>query len=205
LASVKIIGRSALWLCCLVLCASAAHAQRFEEGAQEFGVWASGGHSVPGGVTDASVVSAGGRWGYVLTGDHGPGPLRGRFEYAIDIVPMYLVLHQGTTYGGGFDPVVLKWNFGSSARMIPFAELGGGTLFSTHEVPASTSNVNFRTHIGLGMHLGNLGRSPFVITAQVRYEHISNAGLSSPNPGINSVQIRLGFSFLGCGGRGNCR
>jgi hypothetical protein len=32
----------------------------------------------------------------------------------------------------------------------------------------------------------------------VRYMHISNAGLTVPNPGVNTVQVRLGFGkFLG--------
>jgi hypothetical protein len=31
--------------------------------------------------------------------------------------------------------------------------------------------------------------------------HISNAGLSDPNPGINTVQVRLGIGkFYGSGG-----
>ena len=27
---------------------------------------------------------------------------------------------------------------------------------------------------------------------ELRYMHISNAGLATPNPGINTVQVRLG-------------
>ena len=35
-------------------------------------------------------------------------------------------------------------------------------------------------------------------TVDVRYMHISNAGLTVPNPGINTVQVRFGFGkFLG--------
>jgi len=30
-------------------------------------------------------------------------------------------------------------------------------------------------------------------TVEARYMHISNAGLTTPNPGINTVQVRLGF------------
>jgi lipid A 3-O-deacylase PagL len=28
---------------------------------------------------------------------------------------------------------------------------------------------------------------------ELRYMHVSNAGLATPNPGLNTVQIRLGI------------
>jgi hypothetical protein len=129
--------------------------------------------------------------GWFLTEDHGPRPLRGNFEYAIDVVPVYLVHQNSTVYGGGFNPVVLKWNFAPTwkDRVTPYIELGGGTLFSTHEVPTGTSAVNFRTHIGVGAHV-------WPVMLEVRYEHISNAGLSSPNPGINTLQFLVGMEGL---------
>jgi hypothetical protein len=35
-------------------------------------------------------------------------------------------------------------------------------------------------------------------SVEVRYLHISNAGLSSPNPGINTVEVRVGIGkFFG--------
>jgi hypothetical protein len=30
-------------------------------------------------------------------------------------------------------------------------------------------------------------------TAEVRFMHISNAGLATPNPGINTIQVRIGW------------
>jgi hypothetical protein len=30
-------------------------------------------------------------------------------------------------------------------------------------------------------------------TAEVRFMHISNAGISNPNPGINTIQVRIGW------------
>jgi hypothetical protein len=30
------------------------------------------------------------------------------------------------------------------------------------------------------------------VSLELRYMHISNAGLATPNPGINTVQVRLG-------------
>ena len=158
------------------------------KGDWDLGVYVAGGPSVEGGTRDTEVFSARARLGKVLTAEHGRGFLRGNFEYAIDVVPLYLVFQQTTVYGGGFDPLILKWNFAGNHRETPYFELGGGTLFTTHEVPPGTSAVNFRTHASLGLRL------PTKLTFEVRYEHISNAGLAVPNPGINTVQFVLGFS-----------
>jgi hypothetical protein len=102
---------------------------------------------------------------------------------------------RGTVYGAGFSPLGLKWNFAARGRFEPYFELNGGTLFSTDEVPAGTSSVNFTSAAALGMHL--LG-DKHAFSVELRYMHISNAGLSSPNPGINTVQVRVGIGkFFG--------
>jgi len=65
-------------------------------------------------------------------------------------------------------------------------------LFTNREVPANTSTVNFLTHATLGVHF--FIRQKTALTLTTRYEHISNAGLAVPNPGINTVQFQLGFN-----------
>src|SRR3981081_166426 len=95
----------------------------------DFGVWASGGFSVPGGTKDSHTVNAGIRLGKVLTDDHLRGFLRGNFEWAADLIPIYYLLQPApaiNAYSAAFNPVNLKWNFTSSARTIPYLELGGG-------------------------------------------------------------------------------
>ncbi len=69
-----------------------------------------------------------------------------------------------------------------------------GRFFTTHEVPSGTSTINFTPGAAFGMYfLGNHAWS-----VDVRYIHISNAGLTVPNPGVNTVQVRLGFGkFFG--------
>ena len=167
------------------------------KGDWDLGGYLSGGTSVEGGRRDTQVFSMRARIGKVLTAEHGRGFLRGNFEYAADLVPVYLVFQQTTVYGGGFDPLVLKWNFASKRREAPYFELGGGTLFSTHEVPPGTSAVNFRTHASLGLHLlTKESHRAFGPTVEIRYEHISNAGLAVPNPGINTIQFVIGVNHF---------
>ena len=162
-----------------------------EEGAREVQVWTSAGHSVPGGRGDTGIWNAGLRYGWVLTYPHGPGFLKGRFEYAIDAVPAYLIFQpKNTAYGVGLNPVNLKWNFATRGQVAPYLELSAGTLFTTAKVPPQTSGVNFTSGLALGTHF--LGKQN-AWAIEARYLHISNAGLGDLNPGINTFEVRLGF------------
>jgi lipid A 3-O-deacylase len=165
-------------------------AQTPEEGATEIQVWTSGGHSVPGGRGNTGIWNAGLRYGWVLTYPHGPGFLKGRFEYAIDAVPAYLIFQpRNTAYGIGLNPLNLKWNFATRGKIAPYVELSGGTLFTTHDVPPRTSSVNFTPSAAFGAHIPG---GAYTWALEARYLHISNAGLANLNPGINTFEVRLG-------------
>jgi lipid A 3-O-deacylase len=162
-----------------------------EAGGHELQLWTGGGHGLNGGTSDTGVWNLGVRYGWVLTDPVGPGFLRGRFEYAVDVVPVFLVFQRtGTAYGFGLNPFALKWNFATHRNVAPYVDLGGGTLFTNNQTPPGTSRVNFTTSGALGVHF--LQRK-YNWSAEVRYMHISNAGLATPNPGINTIQVRLGF------------
>ena len=193
---VSIMKTLLVCLGCLALLSSVAWSQqRPEEGGHELQLWTGGGQSVPGGTKDTSVWNLGVRYGWILTAPHGPSFLNGRFEYAVDAVPAFVVFQpHNTAYGAGIDPLGLKWLFATRGSVQPYLELNGGTLFTSHEVPTGTSNVNFTSAAAFGTHF--LGKHTW--TVEVRYMHISNAGLTSPNPGINTVQVRVGFGkFFG--------
>ena len=161
-----------------------------EQGGHEIQIWAGGGHSVSGGRGGTGAFNAGLRYGWILTGPHLPGFLRGRFEYAVDAVPIFLAFQPANTaYGVGFNPLGLKWNFERHGRLSPYLELGGGVLFTNHDVPTYTNDVNFTPSAAFGTHV--LG-AKYNWSVELRYLHISNAGLATPNPGINTVQVRLG-------------
>jgi lipid A 3-O-deacylase len=161
-----------------------------EEDGHEVQVWAGGGHSVPGGTSNTSAFDAGFRYGWVITGPHWPGILRGRFEYAVDGVPVYEIFQPANTaYGIGFNPLVLKWNFERRGKFSPYLELSGGAIFSNHNIPTYTNDVNFTPSAAFGTHI--LGEK-YNWSVDVRYLHISSAGLGFPNPGLNTVQVRLG-------------
>jgi lipid A 3-O-deacylase len=162
-----------------------------EGGGREIQVWTGGGHAMNGKTSDTGLWNAGLRYGWVLTGPHGPGLLRGRFEYAVDAVPLFVVFQRtNTAYGAGLNPLGLKWNFSGFGKATPYCELGGGTVFTNTQVPGGASRVNFTTSAALGMHFL---RKKYNWSAEVRFMHISNAGISSLNPGINTLQFRIGL------------
>ena len=70
-------------------------------------------------------------------------------------------------------------------------------LFTDHNVPTGTNTVNFTPQAAFGTHI--LG-AKYNVSLELRYLHISNAGLATPNPGINTVQVRLGVGKFS-GGR----
>ncbi len=167
-----------------------------EQGGNEVEIWAGGGHSVPGGTANTGAFNAGLRYGWILTDPHLPSFLRGRFEYALDAVPVFFVFQPANTaYGVGFDPLGLKWNFVRRRRLSPYLELTGGVIFTDHNIPTGTNPVNFMDQAAFGTHI--LG-AKYNWSLELRYMHISNAGLGNLNPGINTVQVRLGVGrFLG--------
>lgn len=169
-----------------------------EAGGHELQFWTAGGHGTNGITQHTGVWLAGARYGWILTGLHGPSFLRGQFEFAVDAIPAFVVFQPtNTAYGVGLDPLALIWNFQKRGRIVPYAELSGGALFTNTQVPPGTSRVNFTSDGGLGLHflLGKLNWN-----ADVRFLHISDAGLTAINPGINTVQLRLGIGMF-TGGR----
>lgn len=188
----------------LLLCAPLAWSQSLpEKGSHELQLWTGGGHSVPGGTSRTGLFNFGARYGWILTKPWGPGLLRGSFEYAAEVVPVFLVWQPTqTAYGFGLDPLILKWNFEGGEKIAPYLELTGGPLFSNRQVPPGTSRVNFTSGAALGFYFRGRKVTP---SLEVRYMHISNAGLASPNPGINTLQVRVGFSWFRGGRAGASR
>jgi lipid A 3-O-deacylase len=198
-SSVSLCLRGGFFVLLFVLSvgASAQDSKPLDGQPWDLGVWAGGGFSVPGGTKDTHAINAGVRLGKVLTEDHGGSLLRGNFEWSADLIPVYYIWQPApakNAYAAAFNPLNLKWNFTSARRTVPYLELGGGVLFSNHAVPLNTSHVNFLTHATLGFQFFNNERRAF--TAGVRYEHISNAGLTVPNPGINTVQFQVGMNWF---------
>ena len=165
-----------------------------ENSSRELQIWTGGGHGINGSTSETGMWNLGLRYGLILTSPHGPGFLNGQLEYAFDVVPAWVLTQKtNTVYGGGVNPFAFKWILSQPKKVKPFFEIEGGTLFTNKEVPERTSQINFTTSGALGMHI--LGEK-HNWSAEVRFMHISNAGMTTPNPGINTIQVRIGWGIF---------
>jgi hypothetical protein len=167
---------------------------RLPEHGHEWELWTGMGADPIGasGITQGNRVwNAGFRYGWILTDAHGPGFLRGRFEYAVDALPVVMVFQPGgRAYGFGFDPWIMKWNFEPHRRISPYIELGGGALISTREIPIGEARFNFTPTGAIGV---NLLRGKYHWSIDFRYFHISDAQITAFNPGTDTFGLRVGW------------
>jgi len=161
----------------LVVMAMAALAPRAfaqdgpEKGGHELQFWTGGGGpSLSGGVHDISIWNAGVRYGWILTEALGPKGLRGRFEYAVDAIPIFWFFQPG---GNG---------------VVPYVEANGAFVITTRATPPGVSNLNFASSGAIG---ANFIRRIVDISIDLRLMHVSDAGMTSYNPGINTLELRL--------------
>jgi lipid A 3-O-deacylase len=73
----------------------------------------------------------------------------------------------------------------------PYVEAGiGAHLLSRSEIGNKQLSTNFQfgDHIGIGYRFGQFDLG-------YRFQHLSNAGIKRPNPGINFSQIRVTYNF----------
>ncbi len=165
---------------------AAAQTDLLPVGSKEAEPFIQGGHSAAGGRGNSGVFSAGVRFGYPFL----KAPM-GNLEYTIDFIPIFYITQIHNAYGVSFTPFNIKYNLTHFRRVIPYIELGGGVLFTNHDVPDGTSAVNFTPQAGIGIHFPVKPRSNKHLGLALKYVHISNAGLTVPNPGVNTVQIKL--------------
>jgi len=132
------------------------------------------------------------RYGWMLTDRHNERFYSTRFEYAMDVVPVFMNFQRnGPSYGVEFDPVVLKWNASPHRGLQPFLEISFGIAESNIRTPPATSRFNFTPNATGGVRILR-GRYDWSIG--IRYFHFSNADLEPNNPGDNSVGIRIAVS-----------
>jgi hypothetical protein len=99
---------------------------------------------------------------------------------------------QRTIYGFGAAPLGLQLGFAPERRIQPFLSIAGGALWFHDPVPtAGAGRFNFTAHVGGGA-LVRATRSLDVV-AGYRLQHISNAGTSRSNPGIDNNMFYLGL------------
>lgn len=174
----------------------AAHAQESSRN-WDISVWISGstGEELTNSFGEAQLWSAGFFVGRVVTQEIGSGWRRGRLEYGVSLIPAFIQSRPQLIYGGGFEPVVLRWNSAlrfKGAR--PYVELAGGALRTVGNLPSGdTSAFNFSAKGGGGLLMSFGDRRQ--LDVGLHWSHISNANLGVRNPEFNGIEVRVGFHF----------
>ena len=145
---------------------------------------------------EAQIWRGGVSVGREMTRNLGRGFARGTVEYGFSIVPLFVATRPRAIYGGGFEPVVLRWNFSQYSNLVrPYIELAGGGLATTSNLPAgNTSAFNFTARGGGGIYLSRKKRETWDLG--FRWAHISNANLGVRNPEFNGLEICLGYHWF---------
>jgi lipid A 3-O-deacylase len=125
------------------------------------GVVAQGGVGVTEDRSNFRFFMAGMRAGKVLTRTMGAGPLRGNFEYGVEVFPLWQsytpvmqrqnclpiapgsttvqcsgYFNTGGTYTGvSITPAILRWNFAGWGRVSPWVQGAGGVVWTNHKYP----------------------------------------------------------------------
>ena len=96
-------------------------------------------------------------------------------------------------YGVGFTPK-LVYTFSSFGRLKPYIEGGGGPLWTNFDgrIREQGSDFNFLVWGGAGANYELTTR--WALNIGVRFSHISNSGLDTPNSGLNYLLPFAGIS-----------
>ena len=75
----------------------------------------------------------------------------------------------------------------------PFVEGGIGVIYTDFKLAGQGLRVSFNPRASLGFDIKRGGKPPLFVA--IRAHHVSNAGLTDPNIGINSVLLVVGKYF----------
>lgn len=131
--------------------------------------------------------------GYTVTDVHGPFPVRGSLELILE--PTFLITTSPSTTIGEGATLLVRYNVVTGTRWVPFFDVGAGILNWPLRLPRIlATQFNFTLQGGPGLHY--FATDHLAITGQVRFHHISNGGIDSPNIGVNSSVYLLGVSYF---------
>ncbi len=166
-------------------------------GTQEVGL--SVGYLLPHRLTDDHITKQKGpafmpSWGVVLTNPLGDAWYQGQVILGAEVV--YLIFTEPTvSHGIGFTPKI-KYSFTALDQIRPYLEFAGGPFWTDlgDRIPEQSSRFHF-------IVTGGVGIAWFVtrnksLNVGYRFQHISNAGTSMPNLGLNASLPFIGFSIF---------
>jgi Lipid A 3-O-deacylase (PagL) len=160
-----------------------------------------------GTATDRRLVLAGFNYGYLCWDWHAVS-----VNYTAGMLPAVVVLQPTqfapvsriagqlvpahSVYGFGVLPIGFVAEFGRTTKVHPYAEIAGGFVASVEPIPVNDLNatgLNFLFYFGSGARW-NISQATS-IDAGYRFQHISNAGTTDFNPGLDDNVFYIGYSM----------
>lgn len=94
-------------------------------------------------------------------------------------------------YLAGLLPL-FRYNLTDHEPLVPFLDVGAGVTLTDVSEPDLSGVFQFNEQIGVGTHY--LFSERTAVTVQYRFMHISNAGISTPNNGVNANIFSIGLT-----------
>ena len=190
--------------------------QIYGAGPNEWSAWAGYSFGSPPIIAvydDRQLSIAAVRWGRVMTEWR-----YSDFEWTIDVMPLAMLqqpkligtyinsagqqvtgeIQHPLVYGGGVNPIGMKWNFRRHSRWQPLISTTAGFIWSTKPVPLDVPGgtaYNFDFDFQVGIERFN-ARGDRAWSFGAKWQHISNAFRTPLDPGIDNVVFSLGYSFF---------
>jgi hypothetical protein len=129
------------------------------------------------------------------------------FKYTFEAIPLAFIrqpvshgvwedrTRRESRFGAGLSPVGAQMNLRPRSRVQPFTEGNLGFLYFTRPTPyTNTTNFNFTFTMGAGVQTFTSPRRS--MTFGYKYHHLSNANMTTMNPGLDSNVFYVGYSFF---------
>ena len=88
----------------------------------------------------------------------------------------------------------LRYDFATGKRWMPFVEISGGPTLTDIGDPDLSTKFEFNLHSGAGMHW--FWNEHFATTLECQFLHLSNAGMRTPNQGVNNMVFFIGVNWF---------
>jgi len=164
---------------------------RFAKGAHAWTLGAGFGvqHRIFNGTSDQQFALVQPRWSVNLTGRSGEGWKQGTLTLGLEAALGRALGPRGNVVALG---PMLRYSFPSRGRVTPFVEAAGSFFWTNAEMPETPQRFTFTGAGGGGLSWRLGARDSFELA--YRFHHISNAGFTEPNIGVNSSFVLIGWS-----------
>jgi hypothetical protein len=134
------------------------------------------------------------RIGMVVTDQLGDGYLTGNVTLMLE--PFYAAYYQpfGASAAGG--ALVVKYNFLSFGRWMPYWDMGAGILWTDLAPRIAEESTPFNFVLEAGPGLQYFATERIALTVGTRFHHISNAGTGERNHALNATLTYVGISLF---------